>query len=205
MNPFFHHLHDQVKGFFRAGRDVPDASSPADRGASKAFASVLVVIGIGFMAVPLVLDFLPARVALKSLVVSMMVFGVAVKYWRGSSLFHLMKDLARNWIPFGLLIYMYFTIGKMAIALFKDGEEVDYAIHGGIMMMCGSFLAVVTSLVHASNLKEAAIAKGESARAAIFGFRLYALIWCGFFTGGFIMLAWGTGWAEWFMVDVLGL
>ena len=100
MNPFFLFLHDQVKGFFKAGKDVPDAESSKDRGASQ---------------------------------------------------------------------------------------------------------AIVTSLVHASNLREAAKAEGQTARVAIFGFRFYALIWCAFFLGGFVMLAWGTGWADWFMVDVLGL
>ncbi|PCJ55710.1 MAG: hypothetical protein COA70_01130 [Planctomycetota bacterium] len=205
MNPLFHYLHDQVKGFSKAGTDVPDAESSIDRKASKAFAMALGLAGLALMAVPLVLDFLPPRVAVKSLVVSMMVFGLAVKYWRGSSLFHLMGDLVRNWIPFSLLIYMYFTGGKMAIAVFKGGESVEYAIHGGFMMMAGSFLAIVTSLVHAYKLGEKAKAEGTTARAAVIGFRFYAIIWCAFFVGGFIMLAWGIGLADWFMVDVLGL
>lgn len=181
------------------------AHSATDRGASKALACFLVLIGVALTLAPWFLNSLSSLTALRCLLLAMLVFGFAIKYWRGESTLHLLRSMMRHWIPWTLFLYMYFTLGRMAISVIKVGElPEDFAINGGALMMSGSFLAMVTCLVQAFNLNMAAKAEGKTARAPIFACRLYAFLSFAFFLGGLFMLTWATGWADWFVVHILG-
>ncbi|MHC4380295.1 MAG: hypothetical protein ACYSU1_04305 [Planctomycetota bacterium] len=204
MNPMLLYIHDQVMGFLKAGKDTEPAGNAVDRGASKAFGGLLVVVGVALAVVPLFLDFLSPRVALRSILVSVMVFGVACKFLSGASLFGLIGEMLRYWIPFAWMIYAYLVVGMMAVSLLKGGESTDYAFHGGIMMATMGFLGAVTTWLHARLLGEGDPEGGGSHRVAIYGLRLYSVVWLAFLCGGLFMFAWATGWADWFFVEVLG-
>lgn len=198
-------IHDQVIGFMRAGKEWEPAENAVERAASKGVAGLLVVVGIALAIVPLFLDFLPARVALRALVVSTLVFGLAARFWHGISVASVIAGMFRYWLPVGFLIYMYVAAGKIAIALFKLGESPDYLYPCGIMIVGMALLGGITSWVHVGVVRERATSAGTSARAKIFGLRAYALLWFAFFLGGLWTLAMAIGLADWIMVDVFGL
>jgi hypothetical protein len=204
MKSFLHYLHGQVMGSLRAGKEWKDAETAVGKGASKLFAFALGLVAIAVAVIPMFLDFLPPRIALRALLLSILILGMAFRFWRGVSVFSMLGGLLRYWIPTAFMIYAYFTGGKMAIVLFKENGSPDYAFHGGIMMMIMAFLGVVTSWIQANVVAEAAAIAGTTDRIKIVALRFYALIWVGFFFGGAFMLAWATGLADWFFVDVLG-
>jgi hypothetical protein len=204
MKSFLHFLHGQVMGSLRVSKEWKDAETSVGKGTSKLFAFALCLVAIAVAVLPLFLDFLPPRIALRALVVSMLILGMAARFWRGVSFFSMLGGLLRYWVPTAFVMYAYFTGGQMAIVLFKENDSPDYAFHGGIMMMIMAFLGVVTSWIQANVLAEAAAAAGTTDRIKIAALRFYALVWVVFFFGGAFMLAWATGLADWFFVDVLG-
>ena len=115
-----------------------------------------------------------------------------------------LTGLIRYWLPFSLLIYMYYGACVMADALYRGDGSVDYAFHGGILIMSMAFLGCVTSWIQARIVHEQALEQGTSEKLKVAGLRIYAVIWVGFFFGGLLMFGMATGAADWLFVEVLG-
>ena len=198
-------LHGQVMAFMAVGREREDAVGAADRGASKLLGAVLFVVALAVVALPVFLDFLPGRVALKSVYVSLLTMGLAGRFWSGQSALALAKGVLRCWLPTGLLVYMYILGAKMMTALMAEGRSAEeFALEIGICMTIMAILGLVTSWVHAGIVAERPAGKGDRKGLKVAGLRFYALVWVAFVGGGLFMIAYATELAEWFFVDVLG-
>jgi len=197
-------VHDQVLGFLRIGTRDQQATGAVDRGASKLLAGALGAAGLAVAAMPITLDFLPPRLVVKALLVSLLLFGSAARYWRGASTLALLRGMASCWLVVGLFLYAYLLGGRMGYGIFLEGRDVmDYGLEVGLLMMTMSALASSASWTHASLILEA---KSDAAppRMKAYGIRVYALILLLFTLGGAFLASMALGWAAWFFEDLLG-
>lgn len=206
----FRYIHAQLSGYMRTSKDWKDPQHAVDRGASKIAAVLLALFGIILAAVPMLLESLPSRVALRGLVVSMLLFGLAGRYWKGISFRFVVARFFRYWLPNAILIYLYLTVGSLAIQFFKLGEVINPGKQIGPMLMVLASIAAIASWMHARIMIETSpggslASLDPAAKAKVFGFRIYTVLWVAFFLGGAVMLAEATWFGDWLMVDILGL
>lgn len=203
-------IHAQVAGFLRAGKELRRPEGAVDRGASKLVAALLFLLGAGLVALPPLLDFLPARVSLRAHLVALAAFGFGVRFWRGVSVRWMLRGLLRYWLPTGLLLYIYFIVGLMLATVFEGRDAFDIGLHGGAMMIVLAVCAGLASWEEARQRVAGAEGGGRfrdldaAAKAGVLALRFYALVWVAFFCGGLVMIAHATGLGDWFFQDVLG-
>jgi len=197
-------IHGQVLGFLRVGTRGQRAEGAIDRGASKLLAGVLATAGVAVAAMPMTLDFLPPRLVLKTLFVSLLLFGSAARYWHGASTLALLREMASCWLAVGIFAYAYLLGGRMGYGIFLEGRDVmDYGLEIGLLMMTMSALASSASWTHASLILEAP-SDAPPPRMKAYGMRVYALVLLVFTFGGAFLASVALGWAAWFFEDLLG-
>lgn len=203
-------VHAQLAGFLKAGKEVRQPQGSLDRGGSKLFGLLLIALGAAIAVVPLWLDYLPGRLYLRAQFTALAAFAFGVRFLRGISVVWMLRGLFRYWLPTTLLIYIYFLAGLGLAMVFGRVGDDNIGIYGGVLMLTLSICAGLASWEEARLRVAGDSGEGRfrdlsaAAKTGVIALRFYALVWLGFFVGGFVMLAWATGLGDWFFQDVLG-
>lgn len=192
------YVHQQFSGFLKAGKKLQAPKDPFDKTLSRAFGFGLLVAALGLSYFVWLYGYLSWRIWLRYAIIILPMLGFTWKFFKGISIRWMMKGLMKYWMPVGLLIWIYYVVFSLAIAVFLDThlDNMEFGVKGGLMMCSMSFLAGLAYFHEGKLSRQKANKEPEKktthlARATASYFM--TLMWIAFFVGGIVMLLWATG------------
>lgn len=205
---FSDYIYHQFKGFLQAGKKLQPPQSQADFLLSRMIALVLIAVAGGMALFALTFSHSTARIMIRAVITVLACLAFAARFYKGISVKWMVKGLLKYRMPTILLIYLFFVTGFLLFGMFT-GQLEDLALGllgGGLMLMMG-LVFLVGYYKQAQDYKRKAKETSPGSlkyKSGILACYVMMLMGLAIFLGGFTMVAWGTGLADWFFEDLLG-
>lgn len=200
-------IHNQVDGFFRAGRRVVRPKNVFETKISRGISYLLILFSLLiFILFAAGRDHIPLRIHLRALTLMAPMAVLVVMFYRGISLSWMAGGLAKYWLMSALLLYMGIVVLQMLYSAFLSGSIGIVGYSGGILMLLISVVFGCYFYFRGWKIKGGRKLGqlGASQKISLLANYLIALLFVPLFAGGLAMLAWASGLDEWFFSDVLG-
>ncbi len=204
-------FYSQLKGFMQAGKKPLPPKNKRERFISKVIAFLILLTGVILYLLLFKLDFLSAHIFWRTLVITIPLLAMVVKFYRGISISWLINGLLKYWLASAMLLLIFVVVFLMLLSIFIPALFVLFEYFSALFMI-GLGVIVPLSLRQAakavlyneSHVRKAYTELGADKKMNYLFYHLGALTFVPFFFAGLLMLAHASGLAGWFHDEVLG-